>query len=311
MPAVSVLEGSQIAAPSDLHGRSEISERLITSALVACGAVSVGTTLGILWVLGSGAAHFFAQVSIFDFLGGTQWTPLFADARFGIWPLVSGTLLTAGVALMVAGPFGLLAAIYLSEFATPRTAAVLKPLLEVLAGVPTVVYGYFALLVVTPILQVFLPGLATFNALGAGIVMGLMIVPMIASLGEDAISSVPHILREGAYALGAGRLRTLFQVVLPAARSGLLAAVTLAVSRAVGETMIVAIAAGQQAQFTADPRVPVETMTAFIVQVSMGDTPQGTLAYHTIFAVGATLFVSTFAMNAVAQWLASGARRAG
>ncbi len=311
MAAATTVAGVGSVPASDLHGRPPLVERAVRVSLFACGAVTVGTTLGILWVLGTGAAQFFAEVSLFDFLGGTQWTPLFADARFGVWPLVAGTVLTAGVALSVAAPLGLLAAIYLAEYASPRVASILKPLLEILAGVPTVVYGYFALLVITPVLQAVLPDLATFNALGAGIVMGLMIVPMIASLGEDAITAVPRSLREGAYALGAGQLRTLFLVVLPAARSGLLAAVTLAVSRAIGETMIVAIAAGQQPQFTADPRVPVETMTAFIVQISMGDTPQGTLAYHTIFAVGATLFVFTFVMNAAAQWLASGARRAG
>lgn len=297
--------------PRPLSGGTPWRERTIEALLVGCATVSLATTAGILFVLASETWHFFSEVGLAAFFFDTQWTPLFAQARFGVWPLVAGTVLTSVIAMAVAGPLGMLAAIYLSEFASPRVRDVLKPLLELLAGVPTVVYGYFALQFVTPLLQLFIPNLAGFNALGAGIVMGLMIVPLVSSLGEDAIHAVPTALREGAYALGAGRLATLFFVVLPAARSGLLAALTLAVSRAIGETMIVAVAAGQQPRLTLDPRVPIETMTAYIVQVSLGDTPAGSLAYVTIFAVGATLFAMTFLLNVVGQRLARGARRAG
>lgn len=293
----------------DLRGRaSGMGERVIEAVLLACGVLSVVTTAGILAVLAEETLAFFSEVSLGAFLFDTQWTPLFADKHFGIWPLLVGTLLTSAIAMVVALPLGLVAAIYLAEFATQRTRAVLKPMLELLAGVPTIVYGYFALVTITPMLQAVVPDLAGFNALGAGIVMGIMIMPMISSLAEDAIYAVPDVLREGAYGLGASRLATIFRVVLPAARSGIFAALTLAVSRAVGETMIVAIAAGQQPRLTLDPRVPVETMTAYIVQVSMGDTPAGTLEYRTIFAVGATLFLLTFAMNVLSQRLAQGSR---
>jgi len=285
------------------HRASGWSERLIEWLLLFCAGASIVTTAGILLILATEAVNFFAEVPLGDFLGDTQWTPLFADKHFGIWPLVSGTFLTAGIAMLVAVPFGLLAAIYLSEFASPRVRALLKPALEVLAGVPTIVYGYFALVVVTPVLQGIIPGLAGFNALAPGIVMGIMIIPMISSLSEDAIHAVPMGLREASWGLGATRLSTIFKVVLPAASSGIMASVILAVSRAIGETMIVAIAAGQQPRLTLDPTVPIETMTAYIVQISMGDTPTGTLEYRTIFAVGITLFVMTFVMNALSQRL--------
>jgi phosphate transport system permease protein len=235
--------------------------------------------------------------------GDTQWTPLFADRHFGIWPLVCGTLLTTVIAMVVAAPLGLLAAVYLSEYAADDARKVLKPLLELLAGVPTVVYGYFALTFATPMLMKVVPGLSGFNALGPGVVMGLMIVPIVASLSEDAIFAVPASLREGAYALGAGKVQTTFRVVVPAAFSGIAAAMILGVSRAIGETMIVAIAAGQQPRLTLDPRVPVETMTAYIVQVSLGDTPTGTLEYRTIFTVGLGLFLMTLCLNLVSQRL--------
>lgn len=286
-------------------------ERVLEALLLASGALSILVTIGIVGVLLGEAATFFETVSVVEFLTDTEWTPLFDTKRFGILPLLSGTLLTSGIAMVVAVPLGLLAAIYLSELATERVRRALKPVLELLAGVPTVVYGYFALVTITPILQRFVPDLSGFNALSPGLVMGIMIVPVVSSLSEDALYAVPRSLREGAYALGAGRLPTLFRVVLPAARSGILAALTLAVSRAIGETMIVAIAAGQQPRLTGDPRVPVETMTAYIVKVSMGDTPTGTLEYRTIFAVGAALFTFTFVMNVIGQRLASGARRAG
>lgn len=303
LPSPRVPVGGQRAAP--LH------ERALGLGLLGAGVVSVLTTLGILAVLTQETLAFFQTVSLVEFLTDTQWTPLFATKRFGILALVSGTLLTSLIAMLVAVPLGLLAAIYLSELCAERTRRALKPLLELLAGVPTVVYGYFALAYATPLLQKVVPELSSFNALGPGVVMGFMITPIICSLSEDAIYAVPRSLREGAYALGAGRLPTLFRVVLPAARSGILAALLLGVSRAIGETMIVAIAAGQQPRFTLDPRVPIETMTAYIVKVSMGDTPTGTLEYRTIFAVGATLFVFTLAMNMLGQRLARGARRAG
>lgn len=279
-------------------------EAVIERSLLGCALVSVVTTAAILVILARQTGEFFSEVSIGQFLFDSQWTPLFADKHFGIWPLLAGTFLTSAIAIGVALPFGLLAAIYLGEFATPRIRGVLKPTLELLAGVPTLVYGYFALVTLTPLLQRVLPELSGFNALSPGIVMGVMIIPMITSLGEDAISAVPGALREGAYALGAGKLQTVFRVVLPTALSGIAAALVLAVSRAVGETMIVAIAAGQQPRLTLDPQVPVETMTAYIVQVGMGDTPTGTLEYRTIFVVGATLFAITFAANLLSQRLA-------
>ena len=248
-------------------------------------------------------AAFLREVPVTEFLFGTVWTPLFSDKHFGVLPLVGGTLLTSAIAMAVALPAGLLAAIYLSEYAIAPVRRVVRPVLEVLAGVPTVVYGYFALQFVTPLLQGIVPGLAGFNALAPGIVMGIMILPLISSLSEDALHSVPNGLREGAYALGATRMQASLRVVVPAAFSGISAAAILSMSRAVGETMIVAIAAGQQPRLTLDPRVPVETMTAYIVQVSLGDTPAGTLEYRTIFAVGMLLFLSTFVLNLVSIWL--------
>ncbi len=269
-----------------------------------CGVLSIATTAGIILVLASETLQFFSEVSPAAFFLDSEWTPLFADKHFGIWPLVSGTVMVAAIAIAVALPMGLLAAIYLTEYASTRVRAVLKPALEILAGVPTIVYGYFALTFVTPILQAVIPDLAGFNALGPGIVMGIMIIPMISSLSEDALHAVPRTLREAAYGLGAGKVPTIFRVVLPAAGAGIGASAILAISRAIGETMIVAIAAGQQPRLTLDPRVPVETMTAYIVQVSMGDTPAGTTEYRTIFAVGATLFAMTFLMNLMSQRLA-------
>ena len=254
-------------------------EFVIERTLFLCALVSVATTVGIVGVLLFETIEFFAEVPIVEFLTGTEWTPLFANPKFGVWPLVLGTLLVSGIAMAVALPLGLLSAVYLSEYAPPPMRRILKPVLEVLAGVPTVVYGYFALLFVTPLLQSMMPSLSGFNALSPGIVMGIMILPLVSSLAEDAMQSVPNGLREGAYALGATRMQTALTVVVPAAFSGITAAFILAVSRAVGETMIVAIAAGQQPRATLDPRVPIETMTAYIVQVSMGDTPAGTLEY--------------------------------
>src|SRR5688572_16056573 len=278
-------------------------EFLIEKGLLACALISIGTTVGIIVVLAVETLAFFREVSVAEFLFGTEWTPLFATPRFGVLPLVVGTILVSLIAMLVALPMGLLSAVYLSEYADPRVRRAVKPVLEILAGVPTVVYGYFALLFVTPMLQRVIPGLSGFNALGPGIVMGIMILPLVSSLAEDAMQGVPRGLREGSYALGATRMQTSLSVVLPAAFSGITAAFILAVSRAIGETMIVAIAAGQQPRLTANPLVPVETMTAYIVQVSLGDTPQGTLEYRTIFAVGMLLFVGTFILNLVSAWL--------
>jgi phosphate transport system permease protein len=278
-------------------------ERLIEWALLACALVSIATTAGIVVVLAAETLAFLREVPLAEFLFGTEWTPLFAVPRFGVLPLVAGTVLVSGVAMIVALPLGLLSAIYLSEYARPRTRRVIKPVLEILAGVPTVVYGYFALLFVTPVLQRVIPGVAGFNALAPGIVMGLMILPLLSSLSEDAMQSVPRGLREGSYALGATKMQTSLRVVLPAAFSGITAAFVLGASRAVGETMIVAIAAGQQPRLTWNPLVPIETMTAYIVQVSLGDTPHGTIEYRTIFAVGMLLFLGTFLLNVVSAWL--------
>lgn len=278
-------------------------EFLVERTLLLCALLSVGTTIGIVGILAAETAAFLREVPVWEFLFGTEWTPLFATPRFGVLPLVAGTLLVALIAMAVALPMGLLSAIYLSEYADERVRRVVKPILEVLAGVPTVVYGYFALLFVTPLLQQFVPGLAGFNALGPGIVMGIMILPLVSSLSEDAMRGVPRGLREGSYALGATKMQTCLRVVVPAAFSGITAAFILAVSRAVGETMIVAIAAGQQPRLTWDPTGPVETMTTYIVQVSLGDTPQGTLEYRTIFAVGMLLFLGTFGLNMVSAWL--------
>ena len=283
--------------------RSRALEFVIEWALFLCALASVGTTVGIVLVLAIETWEFLREVPIAEFLFGTEWTPLFATPRFGVMPLVTGTALVSAIAMIVAMPMGLLSAIYLSEYATPRLRRTVKPILEVLAGIPSVVYGYFALLFVTPLLQQLIPGLAGFNALGPGIVMGIMILPLVSSLAEDAMQSVPRGLREGSYALGATKMQTSLRVVVPAAFSGITAAFILAVSRAVGETMIVAIAAGQQPRLTLDPTVPIETMTAYIVQVSLGDTPQGTLEYRTIFAVGMLLFLSTLVLNLASAWL--------
>ena len=278
-------------------------EFVIEWGLFLCALLSIGTTIGIIVVLTVETFEFLRQVPIVEFLTGTEWTPLFAVPRFGVLPLVTGTMLVSLIAMLVALPMGLLSAIYLSEYAGERVRRVVKPVLELLAGIPTVVYGYFALLFVTPLLQQLLPTLSGFNALSPGIVMGIMILPLVSSLAEDAMRGVPRGLREGSYALGATKMQTSLRVVVPAAFSGITAAFILAVSRAIGETMIVAIAAGQQPRLTFDPTVPVETMTAYIVQISLGDTPQGTLEYRTIFAVGMLLFIGTFGLNLVSAWL--------
>lgn len=281
----------------------DIKERVIQGLLFAAALISILTTVGIILSLFSETWDFFQKVSLAQFFLETEWTPLFSIQKFGIWALVSATLLTSLIALLLAVPLGLIAATYLSEFASPRARDILKPILEVLAGVPTVVYGFFALFFVTPLLQRIIPELSGYNSLSAGMVMGIMILPMVASLSEDAMSSVPVSLREGAYGLGATRFEVATKVIFPAALSGIIASVILALSRAVGETMIVAIAAGQSPNFTFNPLETVETMTTYIVQVSLGDTPAGSLAYQTIFAVGTSLFVMTFIMNVISQWL--------
>jgi len=296
------------ARPAHLDARIQSGatpvERVIEMVLATCSLLTVLTTVGILGVLLFESLAFFRQIGLSRLIFDTQWTPLFADKHFGLWPLFAGTALTSLIAIAVALPLGLLAAIFMSELTHRRYRSVLKPSLEVLAGVPTIVYGYFALVVVTPALQQIIPSLAGFNALSAGLVMGVMITPMVASLAEDALFAVPTSLREASYALGATRVATIWRVVVPAGLGGIAAGVMLALSRAVGETMIVAIAAGQEPRFTLDPRVPIETMTAYIVQVSMGDVPAGTLEYRTIFVVGCALFAVTFAMNVASYRLA-------
>lgn len=294
---------ARAASATDPRRATKRLEFLIEWTLFLCALLSIGTTAGIILVLAVETFAFLREVPITDFLFGTEWTPLFATPRFGVLPLVAGTMLVSTIAMIVALPMGLLSAVYLSEYANLQVRRFVKPVLEVLAGIPTVVYGYFALLFVTPLLQQFLPNLSGFNALGPGIVMGIMILPLVSSLSEDAMRAVPRGLREGSYALGATKMQTSLRVVLPAAFSGITAACILAVSRAIGETMIVAIAAGQQPRLTANPMLPIETMTAYIVQVSLGDTPQGTLEYRTIFAVGMLLFLGTFVLNLMSTWL--------
>ncbi len=285
--------------------RRTLPERAIAVFLFLSAFLSILITVGIVAVLLFEAIRFFADVSFFDFITGTRWTPLFSSKQFGVLALVAGTTLTAVMAMLVALPLGLLSAIYLSEYAPDRVRHTVKPVLEVLAGIPTVVYGYFALLFVTPILRGISADIAVFNALSAAFVMGLMILPMVSSLSEDAMRAVPRSLREGAYALGSTRLEVSTLVVVPAALSGIVSAFILAVSRAIGETMIVTIAAGQNPHFTLNPFVPIETMTAYIVQVSQGDAPAGSIEFKTIFAVALLLFVITLVMNLISQFVVS------
>jgi phosphate transport system permease protein len=280
-----------------------VKERIIEAILFASAAVSVFVTVGIVFILVRESIVFFEQVSIIDFLTDTQWTPLFDDAHFGIMVLLSGTAVSSAVALIVAIPLGTTIAIWLSEFATPHAREIAKPILELLSGIPTVVFGYFALLVVTPILQTFIPGLPGFSLLSAGVVMGIMITPIVSSVSEDAMRAVPMAMREGSYAMGATRLQTALRVVFPAAISGVAAAYILGISRAVGETMILAIAAGMQPNLVWDPREPAATITSFIVQVALGDLPHGSVGYLTIFAAGLTLMLFTLVFNILGFWL--------
>ncbi len=280
-------------------------ERAIQVALLISTALTIFTTVGIVAVLVTEAAVFFEEVSVWEFISGTRWTPRFSSSHFGVLPLVAGTMLTSIGAMVVALPLGLLSAIYLSEYSPGGVRRVLKPVLEVLAGIPTVVYGYFALTFVTPLLQDIWGGVLVFNSMSASIVMGIMILPMVSSLSEDAMQAVPRSLREGAYALGANKFEVASRVVVPAALSGIVASFILAMSRAIGETMIVAIAAGQSPNFTFNPFVSIQTMTAFIVQVTSGDAATGTLDFKAIFAVGLALFIITLALNMLSQLVIS------
>lgn len=277
--------------------RRHFKERVIEFILMLAALSAVATTFAIVAILLYESATFFKSVSIVDFFTDTQWTPLFEDAHYGIMPLVSGTFMTSAIALLVAVPLGTIGAIYLSEFASHKTREIVKPLLELLVGVPTVVFGYFALLFVTPLLQTFMPELPSFNMLAAGIVMGIMIIPYISSVAEDAMRAVPMSMREGSYAMGATRFQTAVRVVAPAAASGIIAAYILGISRAVGETMVVAIAAGQQPNLTFNPTESAATITAYIVQVAMGDLPHGSIGYQSIFAAGLVLAAMTLCLN--------------
>ena len=278
-------------------------ELLIRLLLALCALVSVATTIGIVIALLKPAIDFFREVSVVDYLTGSEWAPLFEPAHFGVQPLLVGTFVVTTVASLVAIPFGLGSAIFLSEYARPRVRGFLKPTLEILAGIPTVVFGYFALTFITPLLRDIGIQVEIFNGLAAGLVIGVMLIPTVASLSEDAMQGVPNALRDGAYALGSNKLQVATRVVVPAALSGIVASFVLAISRAVGETMIVLIAAGQQPTLTFDPRNAVETMTAFIAATGNGDVPRGSIEYKTIFAVGLTLFVITFVMNVIATRL--------
>ena len=280
-----------------------VRERLIEGLLFLCASVSVVVTIGIVLILLTESYQFFQHVPLLDFLTDRQWTPLFDDAHYGIMVLLSGTLMSSLVALAVAIPLGTIIAIYLSEFAPFAVREIAKPFLELLGGVPTIVYGYFALLYVTPALQFFFPGLPGFNLLSAGLVMGIMIIPYVSSVSEDAMRSVPMAMREGSYAMGATRFQTAVRVVTPAAFSGIAAAYILGISRAVGETMIVAVAAGMQPNLTWNPAEPAATITAYIVQVALGDLPHGSIGYQTIFAAGLTLMLLTLFFNVVGHFL--------
>jgi phosphate transport system permease protein len=275
---------------------------VIERILLLSALSSIFITGSIVFILFYEAFGFFKDVPIFEFLTGKQWTPLFAQPKFGILPLVTGTLLVTGIAVLVALPIGIIVAVYLSEYAPFKIKEVAKPILELLAAVPTVVYGYFALLFLTPILQSFIHTLSGFNALSPGIIMGIMIIPYVSSVSEDAMKAVPMQIREGSYAMGATKFQTAFKVVIPAAFSGIAAAFIIGISRAIGETMVVAIAAGMMPNLTLNPVEPIQTLTAYIVGVSLGDVPHGTLEYKTIFAAGITLFLMTFFLNIVGFW---------
>ncbi len=280
----------------------KLKERGIELVLLLSALSSIFVTLSIVFILLYEALGFFKDVPVWKFLTGTQWTPLFAQPKFGILPLVSGTLLVTAIAVAVALPVGLIVAVYLSEYAPFRIKEAVKPILELLAAVPTVVYGYFALLFLTPILQAFIPNLSGFNALSPGIIMGIMIIPYVSSVSEDAMKAVPMHIREGSYAMGATKFQTAFKVIIPSAFSGIAAAFIIGISRAIGETMVVAIAAGMMPNLTINPIEPIQTLTAYIVGVSLGDVPHGTIEYKTIFAAGITLFIMTLSLNILGFW---------
>lgn len=282
----------------------DIQEKIVAAILFSCALISIVTTFGIVFIIFQVTFEFFQEVSFADFFLDTKWTPLFAERHFGVLPLINGTLLTTAIAMSVAIPLGLCSAIYLSEYAPPKVAAILRPAVELLAGIPTVVYGYFALLFITPLLRNFLP-LEIFNALSAGLMMGIMITPTVGSISLDAIKAVPRSLREGAYALGITKLESIFKVVLPAALSGISASIILGISRAVGETMTVVIAAGQQPKITVNLLESVETMTAYMAQISGGDSPRGSLNFKTLYAVGAVLFILTLSLNIISYWISN------
>lgn len=286
-------------------GSRTFREGAIGAVLFLCAAASTLVTLGVVVVLLRETIGFFSEVSIIDFLTDTRWEPMFQEKHFGVLPLLSGSVMVALGAGVIALPVGLMTAIFLSEYAPPRVRRTLKPMLEILAGVPTVVYGYFALTFITPLLRLFLPETEIFNAAAASIVVGVMIIPTVSSLSEDALRAVPDVLREGAYGLGATKLEVSTRVVVPSALSGVIASFILAISRAIGETMAVTIAAGNLPNLTANPLKSIQTMTAYIVQVSLGDTPQGTTVYRTLFAVAMTLFLITLGMNILSQWVLS------
>jgi phosphate transport system permease protein len=294
---------AKLAEFARLKARRKRREMAIEGLLLLAACVSVFTTVGIVYVLISESLVFFSHVSLWDFLTDTQWTPLFEDAHYGIMVLLSGTITSSVVALLIAIPLGTIIAVYLSEFAGHKTRESMKPVLELLAGVPTIIYGYFALLFVTPLIQRIYPDLPGFNVLSAGIVMGIMIIPYVSSLSEDAMRAVPMSLREGSYAMGATRYQTATSVVVPAALSGIAAAYILGISRAVGETMILAVAAGMQPTLTFNPLEPAATVTSYIVQVALGDLPHGSIGYQTIFAAGLTLLLLTLAFNLLGYWL--------
>jgi phosphate transport system permease protein len=294
---------SKLAAFASAKRRRRRREMAIEFVLLLAACVSVVTTIGIVYVLLKESIAFFAHVPLWDFLTDTQWTPLFADAHFGISLLLAGTVSSSLVALSIAIPLGTIIAIYLSEFANHRAREVLKPVLELLSGIPTIIYGYFALLFVTPLIQKIYPALPGFNVLSAGIVMGIMIIPYVSSLAEDAMRSVPMSLREGSYAMGATRLQTALRVVFPAAFSGIASAYILGISRAIGETMILAVAAGMQPTLTLNPLEPAATVTSYIVQVALGDLPHASIGYQTIFAAGMTLLLMTLVFNLLGYWL--------
>lgn len=294
---------ARLAELASMKAARKRKDKLIEAVLLMAACVSVFTTLAIVYILVRESVAFFSHVPLWTFLTDRQWTPLFDDAHFGIIVLLSGTLSSSLVALLIAIPLGTIIAIYLSEFAGHRVREVLKPVLELLSGIPTIIYGFFALLVVTPLIQKIYPDLPTFNILSAGIVMGIMIIPYVSSLSEDAMRAVPMSLREGAYAMGSTRFQTATRVIVPAAFSGIASAYILGISRAVGETMILAVAAGMQPNLTLNPLEPAATVTSYIVQVALGDLPHGSVGYQTIFAAGLTLMLLTLAFNLLGYWL--------